>query len=512
MKKIVKAVISVVFSCVFLLAGSACRLLSLFGVDGLVFSLTEDGKSYEVTGLFVSDANIVIPETHKGLPVTGIIDFVVSASIGDEKKYITLPDTITYVAYGAFEDGIDHVQYNEYGGALYLGNEHNPYVALIYVRSNATELSVHKDAKAIALGAFEGVTALESIAVEDGNTHFSGEGNAIVRTSDRALVGVCKNSDIPETVTAIEGHLFAGRTDLTELALPDAVTRVGKYAFSDCKALSEISLSEGLVTIDAYAFRGCAGLAEVVLPSGVITVGEGAFADCVGLTEMVFPDGVKTIGGGAFGGCTRLEEVRLGSGLTGLGDHAFKGCSALTEIMLPKSLTELEYNAFSNCESLKRIAVEEGNSKYRSVNNCIVDIERKALVVGLSTSVIPTDGSVKEIDGYAFSGCEGLTEITVPDGVTQIGRYAFYNCRELKNVVLPTELLGREHAVGSSAFANCSLENIYFRGTEEQWKELLYANASVDLRAERVYYYSETEPLKLGNYWRYVDGTLVVWG
>lgn len=49
--------------------------------------------------------------------------------------------------------------------------------------------------------------------------------------------------------------------------------------------------------------------------------------------------------------------------------------------------------------------------------------------------IIP--GSVKNIEGYALWGLEGVTEIVFEDGVESIGDYAVYNCKYLKKITIP---------------------------------------------------------------------------
>ncbi len=59
---------------------------------------------------------------------------------------------------------------------------------------------------------------------------------------------------------------------------------------------------------------------------------------------------------------------------------------------------------------------------------------------------------VKAIGEYAFSGCEGLTAVTVPDTVETLELSAFWKCSGLISVVLPKSVKNIEHF----AFADCS--------------------------------------------------------
>ena len=45
-----------------------------------------------------------------------------------------------------------------------------------------------------------------------------------------------------------------------------------------------------------------------------------------------------------------------------------------------------------------------------------------------------------ELEAYAFSGREDLTEIEIPAGIQKVGRYAFYNCRNLKKLYFHSDI------------------------------------------------------------------------
>ena len=92
---------------------------------------------------------------------------------------------------------------------------------------------------------------------------------------------------------------------------------------------------------------------------------------------------------------------------------------------------------------------------------------------GLTEYTIP-DG-VTSIGGYAFYYCSSLTSITIPDGVTSIGDYAFYYCSSMKEVYCKSTT---PPAGGSWMFGSISSECKIYVPTEsleaykaaEYWK------------------------------------------
>lgn len=141
--------------------------------------------------------------------------------------------------------------------------------------------------------------------------------------------------------------------------------------------------------------------------------------------------------------------------------------------------------AFLNCSGLTSITVDSSNTVYYSGNNCIIEKSTKTLILGCKNSIIPD--SVTSIGGYAFYGCSGLTSITIPYSVTSISDWAFWDCN--------------------------GLTSVFYKGTAEQWGEIVIKSYNYNLIDATKYYYSETKPTEAGNYWHYdTDGvTPMIW-
>ena len=107
----------------------------------------------------------------------------------------------------------------------------------------------------------------------------------------------------------------------------------------------------------------------------------------------------------------------------------------------------IEKKAFSECNSLKSVIIP----------NSVTIIEEWAFLGCYSLRSIDIPDSVTKMGVSAFRHCNSLKSVNISGGVTSIGDSAFDNCESLKTINIPDSVT----SIGDFAFSDCgSLKSI----------------------------------------------------
>ena len=252
------------------------------------------------------------------------------------------------------------------------------------------------------------------------------------------------------------------------------------------------------------AFFGCFEITSIELPDGIITIGRDAFYQCARLTSFTIPATVATIGDGAFNGCNNITSINIPSNVTSLGTWAFAGCSKLTSVTVNRSEPlAIDDKCFTNAKNATLNVPKGAYKKYASAENWknfktikepahsvgdtfaasvtasgsqvdatfkvtntssryvgIGDAEDAAIDIFASGNVVIPSSvkgydaqtyTVKAVSDAAFFGCENITSVSLPSGITGIGNSSFLRCCNLASINIPTNVT----KIGTEAFFYC---------------------------------------------------------
>ncbi len=205
---------------------------------------------------------------------------------------------------------------------------------------------------------------------------------------------------------------------------------------------------------DGLAAIGCEyNPQDVVIPEyidgvPVTEIAGNAFYNIANVESVYIPDTVVRIRSKAFYNCANLKTVNLPTYLELLGDSVFASCENLQgTIIIPKTLMKSGSSVFSGCTGLTEILLEDGLTQL---------FNRMFYGSSIKTMIVPD--SITVITAGAFEECRELEYIVLPSGLKEIGDSAFHCCLALKEIEIPDGV----ERIGTGAFFEChSLTELY---------------------------------------------------
>ena len=415
-------------------------------------------------------------------------------------------------------------------------------------------------------------------------------------------LSTARGVEIPEGVKTIERGAFSNCYNLTTITLPHSLERIESGAFPWNNAIrlvvnrtdtwlrcgdqklggvaqnavavinadGKVNYSEtgfGFeydLTEDLFLFRTDGDVpvlvnyygtaASVTLPENY-KGGDYVIGNFTGAREVTVPGSVKTISshafapayyggeggrGGRYASNFSVRVLHIAEGVETLEDEALASLAYVESIYIPASVTKIGTALFNSSSVLTKVEVDPENPVYFSSGNCVIEKGTGRIIAGCGASVIPTDGSVKEIAYGAFVNCGDLSKLYIPasiskiepfsisalkmtievqegspffvfrdgclidtikheliyavngavipdDGsVTSISRGGFIDCTNILELVLPTSVT----RIGAYAFESCRhLSKVIYAGSEEDFAAIEVAHEGNDyfLNARKVF-------------------------
>ena len=360
-------------------------------------------------------------------------------------------------------------------------------------------------AAALSRMQIEDVTAVTSLKVTtEGNAYLSPSDNEYIKSNFTALTSLdesecqCSVKNLSEsylTKSGLEDREYAEFgglskfSGLTALAIPKSAEVINSYSVDET-GLNDLVIPDSVLVIESGAFSGNINFTgDIVIPDSVVLVGNNAFGlsketavDCGTLTlgdslkyvdnngfahryftgNLIIPDSVEYIGNWVFTGpAFEGGTWTLGKGLKHIGDAALSNiCSGNSgTLFIPAQLdaqdTAFGYNTFSKVE------FEEGTTV----------IPARIIRDSKSVTEVVLPAGVETIGSGAFSGCEQLSIVNVPDSVTTINAYAFSGTA-LSGVYLSASI----SSLGDRAFEDLPQNSIIYADNDAVYNLLIEKN------------------------------------
>lgn len=259
----------------------------------------------------------------------------------------------------------------------------------------------------------------------------------------------------PDAMTKIGTYAFKSCSSLTEITLPDSLVSLSRGSFYGCTSLKSVVFGNGLQEIPWQCFGECKSLESVVIDNNITSIRNSAFSNCSALSYVYIGDKVTKLGDGVFSKCIGLKKMII--------------LNPTLDLTYMDSISHTNYTMYGVKGSTAQKYAEKNSISFEECGNIEDKVypfaENLKWTIKDGTLIISGEG---EIPDYTFSGdaltkdtpwaifSPDITAVEVENGITRIGDKAFYRLENAVSIKLPTTL----KSIGDNAFQKCGVTEL----------------------------------------------------
>lgn len=237
------------------------------------------------------------------------------------------------------------------------------------------------------------------------------------------------------TSSSTRAPWYSYRKTATKIVVENGVTSVGAHAFYALTKLTSVTLPDTLKTIGYRSFRNCTGLSSIEIPNSVTEIAAAAFYNWDATKTIKFNRDKNTV----------LRDVALGTNWSYLANIDYNGEFELAPTAgtygdniswsYDVNATTLTINGKGQmAEPTETGVVSEAIYGWHLWADDITAVVISEGIESLSTSALESfrqmtsiqfPSTLKVVGELALSQCAGLTDVTLPEGVTTLKKQAF---------------------------------------------------------------------------------------
>lgn len=181
-----------------------------------------------------------------------------------------------------------------------------------FYQKNIASLTIPNSVTSIGSWVCGGCNNIETITIIDGNTKYDSRNNCngIIETESNTLIQGCKSTKIPNDIYIIGYGAFQEITALNSITIPNNITKLNGYCFAET-GLTTITIPNSVTNIAMNAFDSCKNLQSFKIECETpFSINKSVFNNCTALTEILVPSASVDAYKAASGWSTYASKIK----------------------------------------------------------------------------------------------------------------------------------------------------------------------------------------------------------